>query len=90
MSIEKLFLEKGFKREITYYTKNNLKLIDKIKYINNQYPEEVTEITFNLLGENKKTIDFESYSDDYRITLIEPSSELFELVLKQKEELGWT
>lgn len=85
---EKSFDKLGFYREVNYYQKNNLDIIQDIKYIN-RTDNQIFEITFNLLGENKKDVSFRLY-DKEGISVPTVDYELGQVVLERKKELGWT
>lgn len=80
--------QRGFRREVNYYEKNNLDIIQDIRYIK-KTKNEIFEIIFNLLGENKKEIDFRIYNSE-GIMIPTVSKDLGQVVLERKEELGWT
>lgn len=88
MNAEKQFKEKGFKREVVFYQKNNLDIIQEIRYVK-KTKDEIFEIIFNLLGENKKNVDFRIYTKN-GVSIPTVSYEIGKIVSQKKEELLWT
>lgn len=85
---EKKLDELGFYREVNYYQKNNLDIIQDIRYVK-RTDNQIFEITFSVIGDNKKDVNFRLY-DKYGISVPTVEYSLGQVVLERKEELGWT
>lgn len=83
---EKMFKKLGFDREIEYYDKYNLEIIKEVRYVR-KTKDEIFEIVFNLFGDYKDQIDMRIYTAD-GIALPTPNTELSELIMQKKKELG--